>query len=274
MAPDGTEFEARADYTVIADGANSQFGRALGTFREPTWPYGLAHHGAFPVGRARLRSRRVRARSSRPVGHAHRRSRLDVPDRRRHDHRRGDHDVDGGIVPGGEAGQPLPPTRRSASRQLGDHWWADRDRRSVAGCPSVSPSVRPPDRPTCWSATPSVQRIPCRAPGSRAHWKPGATQPRSSTKRFARVTPHTCSGTRECSPTGTAGTTRWVVWRLGCWASPAIARRTERVVTHRRSFAEAYLRITTDSLRSGPRVGAPETAYRVGRAISMFAPDA
>ena len=49
-APDGTEFEARADYTVIADGANSQFGRALGTFREPTWPYGLAHHGSFPSG--------------------------------------------------------------------------------------------------------------------------------------------------------------------------------------------------------------------------------
>ncbi len=55
---------------------------------------------------------------------------------------------------------------------------------------------------------------------------------------------------------------------------PAIARRTERVVTHRRSFAEAYLRITADSLRSGPRVGAPETAYRIGRAISTFAPDA
>ncbi len=47
-APDGTEFEARAEYTVIADGANSQFGRALGTFREPTWPYGLAHSGSFP----------------------------------------------------------------------------------------------------------------------------------------------------------------------------------------------------------------------------------
>ena len=30
------EFEARAEFTVIADGANSRFGRALGTFRQPT----------------------------------------------------------------------------------------------------------------------------------------------------------------------------------------------------------------------------------------------
>ncbi|MEJ7801292.1 MAG: FAD-dependent oxidoreductase, partial [Ilumatobacter sp.] len=44
---DGTAFEARADFTVVADGANSRFGRALGTFREPSWPYALVHHGSF-----------------------------------------------------------------------------------------------------------------------------------------------------------------------------------------------------------------------------------
>jgi flavin-dependent dehydrogenase len=47
IAPDGIEFETRATYTVIADGANSRFGRALGTYREPTWPHALAHVGTF-----------------------------------------------------------------------------------------------------------------------------------------------------------------------------------------------------------------------------------
>jgi menaquinone-9 beta-reductase len=32
----------RATYTVVADGANSRFGRALGTYREPSWPSALA----------------------------------------------------------------------------------------------------------------------------------------------------------------------------------------------------------------------------------------
>ena len=34
--------EIRARYTIVADGANSRFGRALGTFRTREWPYGTA----------------------------------------------------------------------------------------------------------------------------------------------------------------------------------------------------------------------------------------
>ncbi len=37
-----TPFEIRAKYVVVADGANSRFGRALGTFRKREWPYGTA----------------------------------------------------------------------------------------------------------------------------------------------------------------------------------------------------------------------------------------
>ncbi|PIE33152.1 MAG: hypothetical protein CSA55_02245 [Ilumatobacter coccineus] len=33
----------RASYTVIADGANSRFGRSLGSYRQPTWPFAVAH---------------------------------------------------------------------------------------------------------------------------------------------------------------------------------------------------------------------------------------
>ena len=39
---DGRSLDVRAEYTIVADGANSRFGRALGTFRTKEWPYGTA----------------------------------------------------------------------------------------------------------------------------------------------------------------------------------------------------------------------------------------
>jgi geranylgeranyl reductase family protein len=38
----GEPVEIRARYVVVADGANSRFGRSLGTFRTREWPYGTA----------------------------------------------------------------------------------------------------------------------------------------------------------------------------------------------------------------------------------------
>jgi len=39
---DGEIFDVNARYVVVADGANSRFGRALGTSRTKKWPYGTA----------------------------------------------------------------------------------------------------------------------------------------------------------------------------------------------------------------------------------------
>jgi flavin-dependent dehydrogenase len=45
--PDGSSAELRSRYLVVADGANSRFGRALGTARERTWPYATAIRNYF-----------------------------------------------------------------------------------------------------------------------------------------------------------------------------------------------------------------------------------
>ena len=42
LGPQGGTGEVRSRYTVVADGANSRFGRALGTFRKRAWPYATA----------------------------------------------------------------------------------------------------------------------------------------------------------------------------------------------------------------------------------------
>ncbi len=43
----GETKEARATYVVVADGANSRFGRAIGTTRNKAWPQGMAIRGYF-----------------------------------------------------------------------------------------------------------------------------------------------------------------------------------------------------------------------------------
>ena len=43
----GTTRAVRARYVIVADGANSRFGRALGTARNRTYPLGMAIRGYF-----------------------------------------------------------------------------------------------------------------------------------------------------------------------------------------------------------------------------------
>jgi geranylgeranyl reductase family protein len=49
---DGTLRELRATYTVVSDGANSRFGRALGTRRDRAYPLGMAIRGYFTSPRS------------------------------------------------------------------------------------------------------------------------------------------------------------------------------------------------------------------------------
>ena len=48
---DGSSVDVRAEFTIVADGANSRFGRALGTSRTREWPYGTAIRTYWPSPR-------------------------------------------------------------------------------------------------------------------------------------------------------------------------------------------------------------------------------
>ncbi|MGI9644763.1 MAG: NAD(P)/FAD-dependent oxidoreductase, partial [Ilumatobacteraceae bacterium] len=47
---DGSTTNVRARFVVVADGANSRFGRGLGTTRDRNWPYGIATRTYFASG--------------------------------------------------------------------------------------------------------------------------------------------------------------------------------------------------------------------------------
>ena len=67
--PDGSPADLRATYTIVADGANSRFGRALGTYRDPTWPWALAAPRDLGVAAPRRRRGRARPRPHRSRRH-------------------------------------------------------------------------------------------------------------------------------------------------------------------------------------------------------------
>jgi flavin-dependent dehydrogenase len=271
-APDGTEFEARAPYTVVADGADSQFGRALGTFREPSWPYCLAHHGSYPsdvhASSAIELVLDLRDRSGTPVtGHGWM-------------YPAGDGTVTVGIVmmstaPSFQVVKPANLFQRLVDARIAD-WEITGDpvEPSTGGRMPLGLSVGPAAGPTYLLVGDAV----------------GAANPLSRTgSESALETAWAAADVLDDAiRTGDAAHLqrypRLLADRYGSYykvarlanrllGRPSVARRVERLVAGRRSFSEGYLRIATDSLRSGPRVGGPEAAYRIGRAISVIAPD-
>lgn len=271
-APDGTDFEARADYTVIADGAASQFGRALGTFREPTWPYGVAHAASFPSDLHASSAIELvldpRDRSGTPIsGHGWM-------------YPAGDGTVTVGVVMMSTSASFQVVNPANLFQRIVDEY---RERWSIIGAAiggsmrgrlPVGLSVGPAAGPTYLLVGDAV----------------GAANPLSRTGAESAIETgwFAAEVLDEAIRSGDAAHLQrypqlladrygsyYQVGRLAArlLGQPTAARRAEQLVARHRSFADAYLRITTDALRSGPRVGAPEAAYRLGRAISAIAPD-
>ena len=84
----GPPRRVRARYVVVADGANSRFGRALGTSRDRSYPLGMAIRGLLHEPVPRRAVDREPPRSPRPGREPPSRLRLGLPRRRRHRQRR------------------------------------------------------------------------------------------------------------------------------------------------------------------------------------------
>ena len=181
---DGSTADVRAEFTIVADGANSRFGRALGTFRTREWPYGTAIRTywqspkhAEPWIESALD---VKDRNGNPMPGL----RLDLPGRRRHREHRRRAAVD---VPRLQERQHHPPARRLRPpdrRPLGDR------RRPPRGPPvsgripmggSVGPEGR--RRPTSSSATPPAASTRSTARASTTPTRRPGWPPTSSTRR-------------------------------------------------------------------------------------------
>lgn len=269
---DGTAFEARADFTVVADGANSRFGRALGTFREPSWPYALVHHGSFA---SPLHSSSevelvldLRDRSGTPItGHGWM-------------YPAGDGTVTVGILmtstaPSFRVVKPANLFRRVLVTHA-DRW-------SITDDPELPPTGQ--RLPLGFSVGPLAGPTYLLV-GDAA----GAANPLSGSSIDSALETGMIAAEvlDEAISTGDASNLQrypqllddrygsyYKVGRLATRAisQPTVARRVERLVTRHRAVAEGYVRITTDALRPG-HAGPSETAFRVGRALSVIAPAA
>ena len=182
----GEPIEIRARYVVVADGANSRFGRSLGTFRTREWPYGTAIRAYWECPSRRAVDR-VGARRERSQRQPAARLRLGVPGRRRHGQhgrRSADH------VPRLQERQhhaPARRVRRTSRRTMGDPTRTRPSARPTSGRIPMGGSVgpRPGRRTSSWATRPAGStRSTARAsttPTRPAAWRPTCCTRRSTT---------------------------------------------------------------------------------------------
>ena len=269
---DGSSIEIRAAYTVVADGANSRFGRALGTYRQPTWPSALAHRAILPSALHDAAEIEIV---------------LDLDDRAGTPitgygwmFPRGDGTANVGVLmmstsPSFRVVQPAHLLERLVADN-GARWQLTAIRcihRPAAGSRSGA-SVGPAAGPTYLVV------------GDAA----GAANPFSGAGiEYAVETGVLAGGVLDEALRDRAGASlqrypklldeRYGTVLQGRAAGrstarpPGLARRVANTAASRPAFARTLVRISSNSLRPG-RPGAAELAYRIGAAITSVAPDA
>ncbi len=270
-APDGSEFEARATYTVVADGANSRFGRALGTSRRPTWPYALAHRVTY---RSPLHDASeieliadLRDRSDTPItGYG-----WMLPT--------GDGNVTVGVMmmstsPSFRVVNPAHLLERVVAEH-GDRWHLDGTPAmpAVGGRVPLGMSVGPSAGPTYLLIGDAVGAgNPLTGAGIEGAIETGAMA--------AEVID---DALQSGSATALQQYTRRLTDQYGTYyrvgrltnrvlGQPALSRRVNRLVARRRHAADTVVRLAANELRPN-RIGVAEMVYRAGRAANMILPD-
>ena len=269
---DGTTSEMRATFTVVADGANSRFGRALGTYRQPTWPSALAHRVIMPSS----------LHDAAEIEFV-----LDLADRAGTPitgygwmFPRGDGTVNVGVL----MMSTSPSFRVVNPAHLLDAVLAENATRWHLGDQPVGPAAGgriPLGGSVGPAAGPTYLVV-----GDAA----GAANPLSGAGIEYAIETGTLAGhvLDEALRTGQAASlqrypklledrygTYFKVGRLvdRVLGRPSVARRLANTASARPALARSLVRVTGNSLRSG-RGGATELAFRLGAAISSVAPDA
>lgn len=269
--PDQEPVEMRAAYTVVADGANSRFGRALGTFRRRTWPYALAHRAVY-------RSALHDSPEAELVLDLHDRAGTRItgygwmfP--------RGDGTVNVGALmmstsPSFQVVKPAHLLDRVVD-QHGARWQLDGDpiEQGAGGRIPLGHAVGPTAGPT-WLVVGDAAAAgnPMSGAGIEYAIETGTAAAdvidealtagtSAALQRYPKLLHERCGA-------------YFKVGRLAnrLLGRPTLAKRLAWLSTAGGPFSAAFVRITANELRPG-HLGAAELTYRVGRALSLVAPE-
>lgn len=271
----GVSIELRASYIIVADGANSRFGRALGTFRRPSWPHAVAlrstHRSGLHDAREIELVAGLRDRADTPVtGYG-----FMFPG--------GDGTVTTGAVVLSTSPSfkviNVPRLLEQLEQDHADRWQLDTD------------STRQPVEPIAGGRIPTGSSVGPRAGptflvvGDAA----GAANPLTGAGiEYAIETGMiaadvVCEALNAGSATALQQYPKAVEARYGTYfkvgrlttrllGNPAVHRRVAKLSASSSVVAEAYLRLGSNQLRDGS-FGPAELAYRAGRTIAIVAPD-
>jgi geranylgeranyl reductase family protein len=269
---DATPIEMRAAFTVVADGADSRFGRALGTYRQPTWPSARAH-------RAMYRSALHEAAEIELV--------LDLADRAGTPitgygwmFPRGDGTVNVGVLimstsPSFQVINPAHVLDQLVTDNAGRWHLADQPERPPAGGRiPLGGSVGPCAGPTYLVVGDAAGVAnPLSGAGVEYAVESGALAARVLDE--ALRTGNSAALQRYQQLLSDRYGAYFKVGRLGdrLLGRPSVARRVGRLASSRPRIADSFVRFASNEMRPG-RGGTTELAYRAARAVSTFAPDA
>jgi flavin-dependent dehydrogenase len=269
----GSRRVERARFIVVADGANSRFGRSLGTFREPTWPYATAMRGYWASPRHAERTIEVCVGLTDRHGSA-------VPgygwvfplaD--------GTVNVGIGVVSTARDFQQLNASHllEAFARTVAERWEIDPDEQQgppAGGRLPLGTSVGPAAGPTYLVAGDAAG---CANPLTGAGIEYAIESGRMAGDVLDEALREHNATVLQRYPKllDDAYGTYFKIGRLvdRFAGRPAAVRRAGRTLGRRRRLAGGALRIGANELRSG-RAGGAELAYAVASAITRIAPDA